>query len=75
VKKGNLLPFVCGEILSTVYFLFSNDINHFLIRIASTVIVGLCGGVAGLAGKDIYKALLPVARRLYKKLIQTLKRK
>lgn len=58
MRKTNLLCFVGGDFLATIFtLLFGGEVTHFILKAFGTVIIGVIGGIAGLAGKDIYPLL------------------
>jgi hypothetical protein len=55
VSKNNLLAFLCCDCISTLFFLLRMDMGYELIKICYTILVGMAGGFAGLAGKAIFR--------------------
>jgi hypothetical protein len=52
------LCFAGGDLLVTLFtLLWGGDITHFFLKAFGTIIIGIIGGVAGLAGKDLYPVL------------------
>lgn len=57
MKKNStsLLCFFGGDFASTLFILlFGGEVTHFLLKAFATLILGVIGGLAGLAGKDLY---------------------
>jgi hypothetical protein len=74
MKKTHLLCFIGGDFLSTLFtLLFGGEVTHFFLKAVGTVIIGVIGGVAGLAGKDIYPLLKASLIRLIYKLYKNKK--
>jgi len=56
--NSSRLCFLSGDLLSTsFYLLFGSEITHFMLKAFGTLIIGIIGGLAGLAGKDLYPIL------------------
>lgn len=52
------LCFAGGDFLVTLFvLLWGGDITHFALKAVGTIIIGIIGGIAGLAGKDLYPVL------------------
>lgn len=50
--------FLIGDIFSTgFYLIFGDVVTHFILKAIGTLIIGVLGGIAGLAGKDLYPML------------------
>lgn len=57
-KRSKALAFLCGDFTVTLWLLWGQNFWHqielFGLKILATIILGIAGGIAGLAGKDIY---------------------
>lgn len=56
-EKG--IAFVCGNV-STMGFTFlriPDDMMNIGWKILATILIGIAGGIAGVAGKDLYAAI------------------
>lgn len=65
--KDKVLAFLAGDISVTLFQVFIGgiwaDLGHFGMKVGATIILGIAGGIAGMAGRDIYNRL----KRKYKK--------
>lgn len=61
LNRDKAIAFIAGDVSVTLYQLFIGDIIHdlgdFGLKVMSTVILGVFGGIAGMVGKDIYNHL------------------
>jgi len=68
--KEKVISFVCGDVTSMLYFTLSgilSDMTHFGIQVASTLIIGVAGGIAGMIGKDwLYPKIKRYLKRNFK---------
>ena len=56
--------FLFGDIFSMgFYLLFGEAFTHFMLKALGTLVIGMLGGLAGLAGKDLY----PILKEFVKK--------
>lgn len=56
-KKNKWLAFIAGDASVTLYQLFGGmwgELGVFGLKVLATIILGIAGGLAGLAGKDLY---------------------
>lgn len=63
MKKDKAVAFLCGDCSVTLYVMLGGigvDLGHFALKVLATVILGAAGGIAGIAGKDIYQRLRPL---------------
>lgn len=66
------LCFAGGDLLVTLFtLLWGGEVSHFFLKALGTLILGVIGGLAGLAGKDLY----PVAKKWFLKTFKKLKSK
>lgn len=50
--------FWVGDVFATgFYLLIGEAFAHFILKALGTLVIGLLGGLAGLAGKDLYPFL------------------
>lgn len=56
-KRQKLIAFICGDALVSVFTMggIMQNLGPFGLKVLSTIILGICGGVAGLLGQDLYK--------------------
>jgi hypothetical protein len=69
-KWLNLTAFLCGDISVTMYVLFTgmmNDLMLFGAKLITTLIIGAAGGIAGMAGKELYPVLKTFFKKKFKK--------
>lgn len=56
--KEKVLGFSSGSTFSTLFFFLNIDLQQYLIqgvfKTTLAILIGICGGVAGLFGKDAY---------------------
>jgi len=55
-EKQKVIAFLSGDFVVTLFFTLGiwNDLAHFGVKVLATVILGVAGGIAGIAGKDAY---------------------
>jgi hypothetical protein len=64
--------FFCADIFSMCFhLLWGGEITLFVMKAAGTIIIGILGGLAGLAGKDLY----PLLKKYIKQKFVTKKQK
>lgn len=69
LREGSLC-FLSGDLLTSAFYLWiGNDFAHFMLKVISTLIIGIIGGIAGLAGKDLYPVLKAYIKRKIKSFI------
>ncbi|HUP13107.1 MAG TPA: hypothetical protein VM187_12860 [Niastella sp.] len=69
-KRLNFIAFLCGDISVTMYLLFTGLVNDLLLfgaKLITTLLIGAAGGIAGMAGKEIYPVLRTALKRKFKK--------
>lgn len=69
-KRLNFTAFICGDISATLYLLYTGmltDLGEFAAKLVTTLLIGAAGGIAGMAGKEIYPVLKKWARMKFKK--------
>ena len=50
----DVVGFITGDLLASIIVWIHFDVAAFEVKVALTIIFGLLGGAAGMAGKDIY---------------------
>lgn len=72
-KIEQLIAFIFGDLFVTLWITTGDilaDFGHFGIRVISTVVIGLAGGLAGMGAKDLYPWFKKWLRNLFKKRIK-----
>jgi hypothetical protein len=60
----NSTCFLCADGFTMLFtMLWGGELTHFIFKAAGTIIIGIFGGLAGLAGKDLY----PILKKKLKK--------
>ena len=67
--KEKAVAFICGDLFSMgfIFLKMPDEMMHIGLKIATTLMVGLVGGLAGVAGKDLYAFIKPRIIKLFKK--------
>ncbi|HEU4574622.1 MAG TPA: hypothetical protein VFS36_06430 [Chitinophagaceae bacterium] len=54
--KERVVAFICGDVsvMGFTFLKIPDEMMHLGWKITATLIIGLAGGVAGVAGKDLY---------------------
>jgi hypothetical protein len=56
-SPDDVVGFITGDMLATIMVWIHFDVAAFEVKLAMTIIFGLLGGAAGMAGKDLYNWL------------------
>lgn len=53
-SPDNIVGFITGNVLVSIMVWIHFDVAAFEVKLLMTIVFGLLGGAAGMAGKDIY---------------------